>query len=455
MSETKRSVTRERLQYYTNKLKTFINGEVDGKLQEAKDSGEFDGPQGPQGLKGDKGDPGDPAPAAAVSEAAEAWLSGHITNPSSPPLDASLTLHTAAAPADQVGSLRSAMNELPNTVETEEDDANLYIADKDGYVLAQFFNGHIKTKNFDSSDIKKFPIEYKFSGSDLLIGFGYNNTQDAVIVMNAGRANGLFDFSAFKLKPKGTLLKNINVSDLIDVWASATDMHSSFQFLVTSNADGYYSSATDPSFTGGNHTVSINGNEVQSANSKYIYYFADGTPVSEGNGLCNHFEIRWANEIQAYNCVKADGTGRASLVEYHDMIFDGIRFNEEIRLVPLEEIKMYLWYGLQTMSWGVTYKNICFRDATNRGVYTSSDNNINSGNAATSGIVQWGQDHALETTIDITCDLGKRDYYSGDSGAFVSGNKTYYRIFYNSNATFPANSVCYLRGSYRFYPVVE
>ena len=96
-----------------------------------------------------------------------------------------------------------------------------------------------------------------------------------------------------------------------------------------------------------------------------------------------------------------------------------------------------------------------FRDATNRGVYTSSDNNINSGNAATSGIVQWGQEHALETTVDITCDLGKRDYYSGDSGAFVSGNKTYYRIFYNSNATFPANSVCYLRGSYRFYPVVE
>ena len=41
MSETKRSVTRERLQYYTNKLKTFINREVDGKLQEAKDSGEF------------------------------------------------------------------------------------------------------------------------------------------------------------------------------------------------------------------------------------------------------------------------------------------------------------------------------------------------------------------------------------------------------------------------------
>ena len=481
------------------------------------------GPAGSQGPKGDKGDPGDPAPAAAVSEATEAWLSGHIANPSSPPLDASLTLHTAAAPADQVGALRSALNDAAKMAETEEDDADLYVADADGNVLAQFSgghiqtqnfdsseigdledlettdktslvdainevknktgknapslvltdstanidiadsngnvavrfeNGHIYTKNFDSSDVKNLPVEYRFIGNDLLIGFGYNSTYDAVIVMNAGRANGLFDFSAFKLKTKDVSLKNINTSNLINVWTSGTDMHSPFQFLVTSNADGYYSSAADPSFTGGNHTVSINGNEVQSANSKYIYYFADGKPVTDGNGRCSHFEIKWANEIQAYNCVKADGTGRASLVEYHDMIFDGIRFNEEIRLVPLEEIKIGLWYGLQTVSWGTTYNHIRFRDAANRGVYTSSDSNIVSGNAATSGIEQWGQDHALETTIDITCDLGKRDFYTGTGGAFTSGAKTYYRIIFGQLTTLPANAGYYLRGSYRFYPVV-
>lgn len=80
------------------------------------------GPAGPQGPKGDKGDPGDPAPAAAVSEAAETWLSGHITNPSSPPLDSSLTLHTAAAPADQVGALRSEVKEKAPAILDDETD---------------------------------------------------------------------------------------------------------------------------------------------------------------------------------------------------------------------------------------------------------------------------------------------------------------------------------------------
>ena len=358
-------------------------------------------------------------------------------------------------------SLVDAINEVKNetgknapSLALTDSTANIDIADSNGNVVVRFENGHIYTKNFGSSDVKNLPVEYRFIGNDLLIGFGYNSTYDAVIVMNAGRANGLFDFSAFKLKTKDVSLKNINTSDLINVWTSGTDMHSPFQFLVTSNADGYYSSAKDPSFTGGNHTVSINGNEVQSANSKYIYYFADGKPVTDGNGRCSHFEIKWANEIQAYNCVKADGTGRASLVEYHDMIFDGIRFNEEIRLVPLEEIKIGLWYGLQTVSWGTTYNNIRFRDAANRGVYTSSDSNIVSGNAATSGIEQWGQDHALETTIDITYDLGKRDFYTGTGGAFTSGAKTYYRIIFGQLTTLPANAGYYLRGSYRFYPVV-
>lgn len=86
---------------------------INSALQGAKDSGEFNGPQGPKGDKGDKGtkgDKGDSPSAAEISEAAEAWLSGHIANPSNPPLDSSLTLHTAAAPADQVGELKSAVD---------------------------------------------------------------------------------------------------------------------------------------------------------------------------------------------------------------------------------------------------------------------------------------------------------------------------------------------------------
>ena len=56
-----------------------------------------------------KGPQGDPAPAAQVQPAVNAYLAQVITNPDSPPLDRSLTQSNAAAPADMVGDLKSAI----------------------------------------------------------------------------------------------------------------------------------------------------------------------------------------------------------------------------------------------------------------------------------------------------------------------------------------------------------
>ena len=47
------------------------------------------------------------------------------------------------------------LNEIqgkPETVNTDEEDADLDITDNNGYVIARFSDGHVKTKNFDSSD---------------------------------------------------------------------------------------------------------------------------------------------------------------------------------------------------------------------------------------------------------------------------------------------------------------
>lgn len=45
-----------------------------------------------------------------VTNAANTWLQTNITNPSNPPLDSSLSLSNAAAPADKVGELKSAIH---------------------------------------------------------------------------------------------------------------------------------------------------------------------------------------------------------------------------------------------------------------------------------------------------------------------------------------------------------
>ena len=81
-------------------------------LRQAKDSGEFDGEkgdpgspglQGPRGEKGDRGETGPQGP------------KGDKGDPGDLQLDPALTSSSAAAPADQVGQLKNAINALEDT----------------------------------------------------------------------------------------------------------------------------------------------------------------------------------------------------------------------------------------------------------------------------------------------------------------------------------------------------
>lgn len=95
-----------------------------------------------------KGEKGDPAPADEVAEATDAWLAENITNPSNPPLDRSLTLANAAAPADMVGDLKSA---IMQTVMPTSDP---------GYESGYIDGGGVLVSdgNYYSSDYVKLPF---------------------------------------------------------------------------------------------------------------------------------------------------------------------------------------------------------------------------------------------------------------------------------------------------------
>ena len=297
-------------------------------------------------------------------------------------------------------------------------------------------------------------FEYKFSGGDLLLGYGYNDECDAVVVLNNGRANGLFDFDRLCLKPKGEPLDSFDTDTLEMVWHSGTDMHAPFQFLAIKDADGYHAKTGDAGFVGGNHTLDQLGDAFRTAESKYVHFYADGRPVSQGCGWCTHFEIRWANEVQAYNTVKEGWGGRACLTEYHDMIFDGVLFTEEIQLTPTEDIRMNLWYGLQFVSYGNVYPNITYIGGKNRQAFPYESGKTSSGNTAPDGMIAWGPEHAVEILVDTGFDLGKRPFYKGNDGAFTSGDKGYFNII-NGNYVFNAGTNYYLRGSFRFFPAVQ
>ena len=427
------------------------------------------------------------AAAAAASEAAAREVEESI------PAD-----YTALS--EDVSELKSQIDECSKVIETEEDTADLYIADKNGNVLAEFVNGHIKTKNFDSSKeqsllfptdssanldfsdsqgyvimslsngniktknfdstLMTYSCEYLFSDGKLMLSYGYTDDVDAVICMGITGANDLFDFHSFYTKPHSILLRDCRTTDLTQVWSAGTDLHSPFQLLAVNDPDGYNASSTDPSYSGGNHTMKVNGETYKTASSRYVKYYADGVPVSSGCGVFNKFEIRWANNIQAYNCVKLDGTGRTSLIEYHDMIFDGIKFEEHVTLVPQEDIVLRLWHGFQTVAWATSVcDHVRFIEGANRNIYTSEDESGNpiSGNAATSGIVEWGDEHAIEITVDVHYALGKRQYYSGTQGAAMNAesHKGRFFIIYGQSVNMGEDTGYDLRGSYRFFSTIN
>lgn len=86
------------------------------------------------------------------------WVSGGVYNSVAVDLDSTLTLANKAPDSkvvgDAIGSLNEDITNLDITKRTEETDADLYICDSQGNVIAEFSDGHIFTKNFSSAETK-------------------------------------------------------------------------------------------------------------------------------------------------------------------------------------------------------------------------------------------------------------------------------------------------------------
>jgi hypothetical protein len=101
-----------------------------------------------------------------IAEAVDSWCDENITNPDSPPLDRSLTGSSAAAPADLVGDLKSAINELEDCLSFGSP-VNIPVTLLSGYV--RYFDGSIAsssvTEHTDYVDLRKYDkIYYKKTG---------------------------------------------------------------------------------------------------------------------------------------------------------------------------------------------------------------------------------------------------------------------------------------------------
>lgn len=220
-----------------------------------------------------------------------------------------------------------------------------------------------------------------------------------------------------------------------------TDILSPMILTASQNADGDLEDTYR--LTGGNHSYGQTSG-TPSANTVLVEVYADGKPAG-ASGLFNTLTLHARHEVQAWNTEKADGTGRAVLIEDDYITWDGKRMNVEIHLTPTENVVISEYYGLQ-----LAEINSC-------SVY---------GSKVKKNIAAGGYSDEVPYFIEGICngfrirmhleDVGLGDYTYNKTAVKYSKNdyrKAYFRPIGESHS-FTADDCLWLRGYFEILPLV-
>jgi hypothetical protein len=290
------------------------------------------------------------------------------------------------------------------------------------------------------SVVENFNTEYKVldDGNGIEIRYPYGDDLLTVMLDKRG-GNNLFDFH--KISTKRTILFD----------SMSSDWHGPFIVAAVNNADG--DTTSNAYFTGGNHQTNNAGSGgAVTARTSSLQFYANGKTITAGkSGKAERIEMRWTNMVQGYNTSKADGSGREILQENHTLSFVNGKFESFIELIPLEDLIMSTYYGLQGCT-NIAWKTIRYLGGTNRAAYTGVSE---SGDLTTYCVDCYDDAHKMRIEIDPILDLGRRtdDFASGTRGAFHTDYDKCYFTIINKPVSMAANSMYCLRGSYMFIPV--
>ena len=291
--------------------------------------------------------------------------------------------------------------------------------------------------------VASLPIGYEIEGDAISVISNYGTKKLEVMLKKHG-GNNLFDFKKFSTIENGVKT---------EIQPIGTDWHAPFIVRAVNNADG--DNINSGNFTGGNHEYTNTGNGGEpNARTTLLKFFADGREVSNSVGYANNIKIVWTNLVQGYNTQKVDGTGREILQENHCLSFDGLTWTSEVDLIPLEDIFMRTWYGLQfTGIDSSLYPNIRYKGATNRRLYHyNDDSSSDCGDHTANEMIVFGDTHKLTLGIDSEIDLGDSKFYNGTKRFFsTSYGKGYAFIIEDQNMY--AGNIYSLKGYYKFEPV--
>jgi hypothetical protein len=277
----------------------------------------------------------------------------------------------------------------------------------------------------------------------------YGKDKDITVKFGKRGGNNLPDFISFAVSDNKSILPDAN-AEAETFLNPDTDWHAPFVMQAANNANGDMPSGYASHFTGGNHAYSNGSSGSATARCETIKYYVNGKEVTEYEGYANAVKVFWRNYVQGNNTKKNDGTGREILCEEHTLSFDGKEWISEVELIPLEDVVIKTWYGLQLCGLSASrYSKLKYINSTNRAENNATASTV-SGNSGCSGMVAFGDIHKVICEIDNQYDLGKREFYTGNQGAFAMNyGKAYFTVIQGSDV-FSAGGHYYLRGKYKF-----
>ena len=286
----------------------------------------------------------------------------------------------------------------------------------------------------------------------------YSGQQDIAITLKKRGVNRIFDFFDVSTieNPSKQISREVNcLPSRYSLDGVGTDWHGPFVVQAVKNGDGDIPECRH--YTGGNHAYDNTGYLESSATGRTTSYafYADGYPVTNQEGNCSRLEVRWSNRVQGCNTIREDGSGREILQENHVLTFDGKTWDSYVELIPLEKIRMLNWYGFQCNYTGEYYSKVRFVGGKNRGLL---GNPSDSGNRECFRIEIVGPQDKIILELDPMLDLGKRELYGGETGAFAATyKKVYFNIIDESSderlRIWDAGEMYVLRGKYIFEPM--
>lgn len=288
-------------------------------------------------------------------------------------------------------------------------------------------------------------IYYSALADGITVNARYSADKDITYDLRKKGPNNIFDFYKIGLVAAGSPVSTQTTVDEYLV-SSSGDWHMPYVVKAVNNGDG--DNPESGYFTGGNHSYTNTSSGIPTGRTDRLVMYADGKKITAGeSGFCRNIRLEWDNYVQGYNTTKADGYGREILREHISMVFDGMVWETQTDIYPLEAITIRTWYGLAAITNNYTY--VAYVGGGNRMIYTADIDSDSDG--AANAMRFFTLTDTMEIEVDTAYDLGKRQNAENTNWFMAKG--TYRKAYANTIAgevTMETGEMYSMRGRYVF-----